>query len=190
VYYQIFIAAMILAFFGVLTCAVWSDLSERRIPNQLNVCGAVIALLFACSNGFIAFDEPLDVPLPWIAGFGSVGLTAALVGGAVCFTATLILWCLRAVGGGDVKLAFVIGAFLGWQDGLSVLLWSQLLAAMALILWYGTSQLWTFAGLQPAYARKFDGVSGSVAQRGQLSLPMAPFFAAGGIITVFGGGVI
>nr|WP_282571266.1 A24 family peptidase [Methylonatrum kenyense] len=83
----------------LLICAATSDLVQRRIPNTLIASAAIF--LSIC-----AFLDQEGI-LPWVGlAYGLIGLMTALV-------FTLPGWLLNKVGGGDVKLSMLLGAFLG-----------------------------------------------------------------------------
>jgi len=92
--------------FSALLVVTGTDLSHRIIPNVVTVPGIVIGLLGAATV------------LP-------VGLVNALLGMAI---GGGILWALawaspylfgkEGMGGGDIKLLAMIGAFLGWKPAL------------------------------------------------------------------------
>lgn len=79
----------------LLLCAVRTDLSARRIPNVLIVCGLVMALVLAAIEG--------GVPGVLHAGAGSV----------VGLLVLLPFFALGMLGAGDVKLLAAVGAFAG-----------------------------------------------------------------------------
>jgi prepilin peptidase CpaA len=64
---------------------------------------------------------------------GWIGLGQSLLGLAFCGAVLLVCFVFLEVGGGDVKLMAMIGAFLGWQDGLTAMLWTFILGACAAI---------------------------------------------------------
>jgi len=83
--------------------AVW-DLAQRRIPNWLVASGLLLGFAFqAQSSGF-------------------VGLGLSFLGAAAALAALIGPFAMRWMGGGDVKIAMVCGAFLGWSGGLHVIL--------------------------------------------------------------------
>lgn len=94
---------------GFLLAAVFTDTATRKIPNKLVATGVITGLL--CQ----AF-------LP-----GSDGLIAALNGLGLGFVLFLPMYLLRVMGGGDVKLMAMVGAFTGSPDIVGVVL-STLLA--------------------------------------------------------------
>ena len=81
----------------VVIAAAMFDLRSRRIPNWISVSGAVLGL------GLNAF---LDQKNEWNLWFSVKGL---LLGFGVYF----VLYLLRAMGAGDVKLMGAVGALVG-----------------------------------------------------------------------------
>lgn len=79
----------------LLAVAVWSDLRQRRIPNQLILAGLVVGVL---GQAF------LD---------GSTGFAMAIAGAFTGLVCLLPLYANGAMGAGDVKLMAVCGAFVG-----------------------------------------------------------------------------
>ena len=82
----------------VLVAAVY-DVRYRRIPNWLSLSGAAIGLAL---NTFL---------YPGISG-----LIFSLKGLVVGFGAYFLLYALRAMGAGDVKLMGAVGSLVGWED--------------------------------------------------------------------------
>lgn len=73
-----------------------------------------------------------------IAGFavnlvegGQTGLEDSLTGFFLCGLIMLVCFALFGIGGGDVKLIAMMAAFLGFERGLEVLLWTFVIGAMA-----------------------------------------------------------
>ncbi len=93
---------------AMLVLAMWQDATVRRIPNPLVLWGALTALGLALSPH-------------------GIGLGSAIVGGMVGFFVFLVLYLLRVLGAGDVKLAGATGLFLGHPD----MLWVSLLILLA-----------------------------------------------------------
>src|SRR4051794_18997070 len=85
----------------VCTAAYW-DATTGRIPNQLTVAGLLSALLLRAPLG-------LDRLFEGCGGF------------AVALGVAVVLYALRAIGGGDVKLLSSVGAFLGTSEVLGAL---------------------------------------------------------------------
>ena len=92
----------------MLLVAMWQDTALRRIPNTLVLWGSLTALGLSLSpNG--------------------IGLGSAMAGGMVGFFGFWVLYLLRVVGAGDVKLAGATGLFVGHPD----MLWVNLLILLA-----------------------------------------------------------
>ena len=102
--------AVVLILVGI---AAWTDLRERKLYNWNTYSGMLI--------GFAMHAIP-----------GSpIALSDALAGWLACGLLMLVCYVLMAVGGGDVKLLAMLGACLGLEDGLSAVLWTCTLAAIA-----------------------------------------------------------
>jgi len=137
-------------FLSLLLVVTMTDLDHFVIPDAITLPGLVI--------GF--FTAAFILPVGWT---GSL-LGIALGGG--------ILWMLAAVspylfgkeglGGGDIKLLAMIGAFLGWQHVCMTLFLASCTGAMVGI------GLMAFRDME----------------RGQY-LPFAPFLAAGAVASLF-----
>ncbi len=109
----------------VLVCAVAAvtDLAWRRVPNWLTYPGLLVGLVGNSASGL--------VPEAWRDGLDLIGWEASLQGLFVCGGIMLVCFVLFEIGGGDVKLLAMIGACLGWERGLEILLWTFVLGAMA-----------------------------------------------------------
>jgi len=109
--------AEILLLLVVLVAAVY-DVRYRRIPNWLSVSGVAAGLGL---NSFMYSGWP--------------GLKLSLLGLLVGFGVYFVLYALRAMGAGDVKLMAAVGAIIGWRDWFGTFLITAIIGgAMALIL--------------------------------------------------------
>jgi prepilin peptidase CpaA len=97
----------------ILIAAVY-DVLYRRIPNWLTIAGVLAGIAL---NSFIYRGWP--------------GLRLSLVGLAVGFAAYFILYSLRAMGGGDVKLMAAVGALVGVRDWFGIFLITAIVGGIA-----------------------------------------------------------
>lgn len=101
----------------VLAAAIY-DVRYRRIPNWLTVTGVVVGI------GLNAF---LNKAVPGI-------LKSSLIGLGVAFVVYFVLYALRAMGAGDVKLMAAVGAIVGWPNWFGIFIITAILGGiMALI---------------------------------------------------------
>jgi prepilin peptidase CpaA len=107
----IWVLALVLACIGG-----WWDWRTRRIPNWLTVSGAVVGLL---ANTILG---------------GWRGALMSLEGAALALGLLIPLVLLRGFGAGDWKLMGAMGAVMGWQGMLSVLIVSALISGVMAVL--------------------------------------------------------
>jgi prepilin peptidase CpaA len=101
----------------VLGAAVY-DVRYRRIPNWLSMSGVLLGIGL---NGFLYQGWP--------------GVRLSLQGLAMGFGVYFLLYMLRAMGAGDVKLMAAVGAIVGWRDWFGTFLITAIIGGlMALIL--------------------------------------------------------
>ena len=101
--------ALLVALLALVICAAISDAKSRRIPNWLSGFGLIAAFtLHIAQNGLHG------------AWFAAQGMVAA-------FAFYMVLYLIRALGAGDVKLMAAVGAFAG------LALWIQIFVATAVI---------------------------------------------------------
>jgi leader peptidase (prepilin peptidase)/N-methyltransferase len=124
------------------------DLDHRIIPNRLTLMGAVIAPLI------VAFTDPGALPEHLIAGVAAGG-----------FFLIALLAYPSGMGMGDVKLAAVLGLFLGRAVGPAIFI--ALVAG-------------TLVGVL-VIARK------GTREGRKTAVPFGPFLALGGVVALFAG---
>jgi prepilin peptidase CpaA len=99
-----------IALVAFVMAAAWSDVQTRRIPNSLTVPGFVLALglraVWSVQSG------SADPFLSGVAAF------------AIAFLVSFPLFAIRGLGGGDVKLLAMAGAYLGLEHIVPALLLS------------------------------------------------------------------
>ena len=145
--YWLFLAALIVIFF--------IDLDHRIIPDVISLPGIVVG--FLCS--FL---------LPGISWIES--LLGAFIGGGVLL---LIAWSYElltkreGMGGGDIKLLAMLGAFLGWKAVLPVVFLASLIG--------------TLVGVPLLFLQKSDA---------RLAIPFGPFLASAAFIYLLWGKVL
>jgi prepilin peptidase CpaA len=105
------IAALLMA---LVVGAAGYDIPFRRIPNWLTLSGVVLGLVM---NAFLYQGWP--------------GLRMSLLGLALGFGSYFLLFALRAMGAGDVKLMAAIGAMVGWQDWFGIFLFTAFIGGLA-----------------------------------------------------------
>ena len=137
-----------LAFVLLLVPVAVIDIDFRIIPNKLMLAGTVAALVI------LALTRAKDIPEHLIAGFAAGGF---LLVAAIAYPA--------GMGMGDVKLAFVMGLFLGREVGVAML--AGLLAG-------------SIVGVA-IMARK------GAAEGRKTAIPFGPFLAFGGIVGLLAG---
>ena len=137
-----------LAFVLLLVPVTVIDLDFRIIPNKLMIAGTVAAL------AILALTRPGDIPEHLIAATAAGGF---LLVAAIAYPA--------GMGMGDVKLAFVMGLFLGREVGVALL--AGLLAG-------------SLIGIA-IMARK------GVAEGRKTTIPFGPFLAFGGLVGLLAG---
>ena len=138
--------ALVASFFCVALVVVSAtDLEHRIVPNRVVVPAAAVVLIA---------QTALHPSVEWVAG--GFGAAAFLLAAALAYPG--------GMGMGDVKLALLLGAMLGWAVPVALMVGmiAALVPSIVLFARHGRS------------ARK-------------LAIPFAPFLAAGGIAALFAG---
>jgi leader peptidase (prepilin peptidase)/N-methyltransferase len=141
-FYFVFVAALI-----VITVI---DLYHQIIPDVISLPGVGVGLL-------------TSLIIPQITFFNSL-MGILLGGGSLFLVATLYEWIFKreGMGGGDVKLLAMIGAFLGWKAVIVTILLSSLIGSITGIL------IMILKGKDFKYA-----------------IPFGPFLSLGAVIALF-----
>lgn len=101
-------------FCAALVTIIWIDIHHQIIPDLISLPGIVLGFLFSFFNTNLSWQSSL------------IGL---VVGGGVLYTIAFLYLLIRkqdGMGGGDIKLLAMIGAFLGWQSLLFVIFFSSI----------------------------------------------------------------
>ncbi len=110
-------AAILAGAVALALVAGWTDLRSRRIPNWLTVPGLLVGIT---ANAAVS---------------GWSGVKASLIGAGLGLALLLPFVLLRSLGAGDWKLAGAIGAFVGQERLIALLVGSIFVAGvMALLL--------------------------------------------------------
>lgn len=138
--------------YSALLVVAGTDLSHKIIPNAITFPGIVLGLMSAATI------------LPMGLMNGVIGL---LVGGGILWFLAWIspyLFGKEGMGGGDIKLLAMIGAFLGWKPALMTILVGSLLGSVV-------------------------GVTLIVAQviKREDYIPFGPFLVCGAVVALFFG---
>ena len=144
----ILILLMILTFF--------IDLKHRIIPDVLTLPGVILGFLLS----FL-----VDSPSVLNSALG------AIVGGAIFYLAAVLgeaLFKKESMGGGDIKLAMLLGAFLGWKSVILVFFLSA---------FFGT----LIGGVALFFSKQVKETR---------TIPFGPFLALAAVIAIFVGDAI
>ncbi|PWW02489.1 prepilin peptidase CpaA [Paenibacillus cellulosilyticus] len=110
----------------LIACALLTDVRSMRIPNVLCAGAFAAALLY----GVIAS--------------GGHGLLVSIIGAAAGFVPMLAMYAVRGIGAGDVKLFGALGAWLGTQQVLNLMMYSILYAGAIGLLLLAVCRLWAW----------------------------------------------
>jgi leader peptidase (prepilin peptidase)/N-methyltransferase len=143
------------AFMAALIVITVIDLQHQIIPDVISIPGMGVGLLGSLVLPHLSFPNSLG------------GLL--LGGGSLFLVATIYQWLFKreGMGGGDVKLLGMIGAFLGWKAVILTILLSSLIGSLIGIL------VMVLKGKDFKYA-----------------IPFGPFLSLGAVLTLFYGEAI
>jgi Flp pilus assembly protein protease CpaA len=172
------VVAKFVALLSFLGAGCWWDFKSHVLPNRLNYLFLLVAIILALAGSALAICQPDLANSPTYAL--SLKLSESLAGAVICFLFTFLCWRFGAIGGGDVKLAAVIGAFLGPWGGIMALVICHILAMVTVIFDLVSRHIKTIRAKQiPTYSQL----------RGDLKrqIPMAGFYSIGVIGCLLGG---
>jgi leader peptidase (prepilin peptidase)/N-methyltransferase len=137
-------------FCAALVTIIWIDLHHQIIPDVISLPGIVLGFCFSFVSAFVSWQESL------------IGL---LAGGGIFYAVSYSYYLLRrqeGLGGGDIKLLAMLGAFLGWQSLFFII--------------FASSVTGTVAGLLAMRSQKKGGAT---------RIPFGPFLAVAGLFYLF-----
>ncbi|PIQ85631.1 MAG: prepilin peptidase [Candidatus Omnitrophica bacterium CG11_big_fil_rev_8_21_14_0_20_45_26] len=134
-----------------------ADLEEQIIPDEMSLSGILLGWLFS-----VTFPTLQSETSRWMA-LGQSFLGALVGGGMIYLTGVFGQFVFRkeSMGGGDVKLMAMLGAFLGWANVLMVFFIAPFLALPI--------------GLYVKFKKKEEYI------------PFGPFLSLGGVLVLFFG---
>jgi leader peptidase (prepilin peptidase)/N-methyltransferase len=118
-----------IAIYMVFTCALivitFIDIEHYIIPDEISLPGIVIGLLLSLlpetvTDGQLVTSSVLDSLIGCIVGGGLLFLTGLF---------SLVAFKKEGMGGGDVKLMSMVGAFLGWKMALMTIVLGSVFGA-------------------------------------------------------------
>ncbi|PID77134.1 MAG: prepilin peptidase [Deltaproteobacteria bacterium] len=133
-----------------LVAIIWIDAHHQIIPDLISLPGIIIGFLFSLVNQAVSWQDSL------------IGL---LAGGGVLYAIAVVYALVRkqdGMGGGDIKLLAMLGAFLGWQSLPFIILVSSFTGSIAGIF---------------AMVRQKQGA--------MTKIPFGPFLAGAGLVYLF-----
>ena len=110
------------ALFGTILLGItMTDARQYIIPDEFSWGGLVIGLLFSLAGG--------------LPGLGTALLGAAVGFGLLWLVGTVGTWVFKedAMGGGDIKMMAMVGAFVGWQGVLLTIFLGALLGSLVFV---------------------------------------------------------
>ncbi|MBT1076606.1 prepilin peptidase [Geobacter grbiciae] len=146
---------VLFVFCSALVAVTFIDLDHQIIPDVISLPGIVVG--FACSFA-----------LPWLGWKSSlIGIVAG--GGSLLAVAWLyeLLTKKEGMGGGDIKLLAMMGAFLGWRSVPFIIFASSLIGSVI--------------GVTLMLVQNKDS---------KLAIPFGPFLATGAVLYIFFGKAI
>lgn len=118
-------------FMSMLLVLIFTDFETKLLPDFITIPGVALGLLFSLVPGILFpqelwYDRLLQSALGAVCGYGSL-LVTGLIGN--------FLFKKDSMGGGDLKLMAMLGAFIGWKQVFFVFMLSPFVA-LPFALWY------------------------------------------------------
>lgn len=152
-YFSLSLATLVyLIFVAALVVITFIDLDHQIIPDVISLPGIVVGFLCSFATPWLTWSDSL---FGILLGGGSLWLVAVLYE---------LLTKKEGMGGGDIKLLAMIGAFLGWKAILPIIFFSSLIGSLV--------------GVPLMLVKKADS---------KLAIPFGPFLALGALVYLFWG---
>lgn len=144
--------AALFLFCSALVVITFIDLEHQIIPDEISLPGIIIGFIFSFF-------------LPWQSWINSL-LGIVLGGGSLLLVAYGYQWLTGkdGMGGGDIKLLAMMGAFLGWKSVPFIIFSSSLIGSVV--------------GVTMMLVQKKDS---------KLAIPFGPYLAFGAVLYIFYG---
>ena len=110
---------------ALLAVATVTDLAQHKVYNWTTYPGILAALGLNALGSLLAATTAVDPGT--LESWGWIGISWSLFGLLACGGVLLVCFVLFKVGGGDVKLMAMMGAFLGLDQGIIAMLWTFVL---------------------------------------------------------------
>lgn len=157
---------------SALVAITFIDFEHKIIPDMITYPGIVIGLLVSL---IVKHQAPFIFShIPWIDSLID-SLLGVLAGGGILWAIAIL--SKGGMGGGDIKLGAMIGAFLGWQDTLLALLLAFFVGAVIGIILM-LLKLFTSKSLKAAWKKRKEFI------------PFGPYLALATLVTILKGQTI
>ena len=143
-------AAGYFIFCAALLAIIYIDIHLQIIPDVISLPGIVLGFLFSLVNPYVSWSDSL------------IGIFA---GGGVLYAIALLYFIWRkqdGMGGGDIKLLAMLGAFLGWQS--------------LPFIFFASSLSGSIVGIAAMLIQK---------KGGKTKIPFGPFLSLAGLVYLF-----
>lgn len=111
---------------GLMLTATATDVARHKIYNWTTYTGILTALFISAAGSSLIAGGWSDEG--WLRhALGWIPLSECLLGLAACGLLMLVCFVLFRIGGGDVKLLAMLGAFMGPEQGITAMLWTFVL---------------------------------------------------------------
>lgn len=149
--------------------AAVTDVRTGRIPNRLVAWGLGLGAALPVASALVS-APPEGVLVALVRELG-----AAFAGLLVTAAVPLVLFSMRALGGGDVKLFAAVGALAGPGLGFAIVSHSFFFAVpLALVIWIQEGRLWAALGAVGRLARGAASRTGGVRRSELTRVKFAP----------------